>query len=52
MNAAGEICEDAPCCGCCGTNIYGVYQGDDVSMDSYYCDVCGFHHVGECEEED
>lgn len=22
------ICEDAPCCGCCGTNIYGVYQGD------------------------
>ena len=21
-------CEDAPCCGCCGTNIYGQYQGD------------------------
>lgn len=25
-------CEDAPCCGCCGTNIYGVYQGEG----SYY----------------
>lgn len=21
------MCEDAPCCGCCGTNIYGEYQG-------------------------
>lgn len=21
-------CEDAPCCGCCGTNIYGVNQED------------------------
>lgn len=26
-----QICEDAPCCGCCGTNIYGVYQGDSPS---------------------
>lgn len=20
------VCEDAPCCGCCGTNLYGVSQ--------------------------
>lgn len=23
-----ERCEDAPCCGCCGINIYGVNQED------------------------
>jgi hypothetical protein len=25
-------CEDAPCCGCCGTNIYGVNQELDSDM--------------------
>lgn len=29
----GGICEDAPCCGCCGTNLYGERQGDDSGMD-------------------
>ncbi len=24
-------CEDAPCCGFCGTNIYGQYQGEVMS---------------------
>jgi hypothetical protein len=29
-------CEDAPCCGCCGTNIYGVRQDDGgMSMEDY-----------------
>jgi hypothetical protein len=23
-----ERCEDAPCCGCCGVNVYGVNQED------------------------
>lgn len=27
------VCEDAPCCGCCGTNIYGVYQGEGGPYD-------------------
>jgi hypothetical protein len=33
-------CEDAPCCGCCGTNLYGTnnddYDGPDESdFDGY-----------------
>lgn len=38
-------CEDAPCCGCCGTDIYGTNQsGPDDPMD-FYCDLCGGYHV-------
>jgi hypothetical protein len=29
------MCEDAPCCGCCGTNIYGTYQGLDGGEPPY-----------------
>jgi hypothetical protein len=47
-------CEDAPCCGCCGTNLYGVNQEADDDPITYYCDDCGFNHVGPCpyEEDD
>lgn len=31
-----NYCEDAPCCGCCGTNIYGQYQGDTGPSDFDY----------------
>ena len=41
-------CEDAPCCGCCGTNLYGVRQDslytepdqDDFYDQDYDEDVC------------
>lgn len=42
-------CEDAPCCGCCGTNIYGVNQEADAGPD--WCDACGCHHVGPCLDD-
>lgn len=28
-------CEDAPCCGCCGTNIMGQYQGEQDMAPDY-----------------
>lgn len=31
----GGRCEDAPCCGCCGTNIYGVNQEYSPYDDEY-----------------
>lgn len=35
-------CEDAPCCGCCGTNLYGNDQSDyyaePAGLDPYYSD--------------
>lgn len=40
-------CEDAPCCGCCGTSLYGTEQGDEGPS---YCDACGFNHFGDCED--
>lgn len=43
-------CEDAPCCGCCGTNLYGVRQDDYEGPP--YCDWCGYNHLGECRYED
>lgn len=33
---SSPYCEDAPCCGCCGTNIYGVYQGDDGPSEDWF----------------
>lgn len=42
-------CEDAPCCGCCGTNLYGVKQ--DGGESPPYCDVCGWNHFGDCPME-
>lgn len=44
-------CEDAPCCGCCGTNIYGVYQGP-IDEPPEYCDLCGYNHRGDCPDDD
>lgn len=41
-------CEDAPCCGCCGTNLYGVRQDDLEQPD--YCDACGYDHFGPCDD--
>lgn len=35
----GGICEDAPCCGCCGTSLYGSsgWQDDEpYERDDYY----------------
>lgn len=43
-------CEDAPCCGCCGTNIYGTYQGP-IDEPPEYCDLCGYNHRGDCPED-
>lgn len=42
-------CEDAPCCGCCGTNIYGVKQDSDEGPP--YCDACGTCHFGDCPDD-
>lgn len=45
-----RVCEDAPCCGCCGTNLYGTtpdsgyYDEPDYFLnEGVYrvdCDVC------------
>jgi hypothetical protein len=43
-------CEDAPCCGCCGTNIYGVDQEDGGGPP--FCDICTSYHGGPCPEDD
>jgi hypothetical protein len=44
------ICEDAPCCGCCGTNLYGVNQSDS-QLEIPYCEICGGSHSDfECPE--
>jgi len=36
------MCEDAPCCGCCGTNLLGGYEGDIYEgtdmMEDYWTD--------------
>lgn len=37
-------CEDAPCCGCCGTNIYGVDQEADYG---YWDDLEDYHDEDE-----
>jgi len=32
------MCEDAPCCGCCGPDLYGdIYEGTDM-MEDYWTD--------------
>lgn len=41
----GALCEDAPCCGCCGVRTY-------EDEDPPYCDACGFDHRGDCPEDD
>lgn len=46
------ICEDAPCCGCCGTNLYGTNQSGPDEAEWYYCDGCGFNHSGPCSADD
>ena len=54
-------CEDAPCCGCCGTSVYGPAEGyysdepdayGDNYDDSYYLDVCPTCQDDECDGED
>lgn len=51
-------CEDAPCCGCCGTNLMGSSEAALVlDAESFWCDLCGCYHVGDCppdwdDEED
>lgn len=47
------VCEDAPCCGCCGTSLWGIhmevesdygYNNDDFDDD--------FMYVEDDEDED
>ena len=37
-----RVCEDAPCCGCCGTSVYGPAESspefDWESMDGLWSD--------------
>lgn len=45
------ICEDAPCCGCCGTSLYGNDQGN------YYSEPAGLdpyddRHANDGEPEE
>ena len=47
-----SICEDAPCCGCCGTDIYGTSQSGPDDPEWYYCDCCGYNHSGPCPYDD
>ena len=42
-------CEDAPCCGCCGVDAYGVNQEVDAGPE--FCDVCTSYHRGDCLED-
>lgn len=42
-------CEDAPCCGCCGVNIYGIDQSSNEGPP--WCDACGQYHRGDCLED-
>jgi hypothetical protein len=43
-------CEDAPCCGCCGTSLYGSEEGPS---EPEYCSICGgFGHSDyDCQED-
>lgn len=34
-NNPNGICEDAPCCGCCGPNGDGAFDPDEPPDDSY-----------------
>lgn len=54
-----SYCEDAPCCGCCGTNLYGVSESsyydeydapdyDDEPLDPSECD----HTAGNYDDID
>lgn len=50
-NNPNGICEDAPCCGCCGPQGDGVIYDEPPDLDDYYdrsdrdqepeCDWCG-----------
>ena len=42
-------CEDAPCCGCCGTNLYGVSQ--DSSYDDAYDAYAEDYYVDPMEDD-
>lgn len=37
-NNPNGICEDAPCCGCCGPHGDGVIYDDPPEYDDYYDD--------------
>lgn len=45
-------CEDAPCCGCCGTNLYGTSPDAPSDASDYYCGDCGACHTGPCKFDD
>lgn len=45
----GVACEDAPCCGCCGTNLYGTNEGADSGPE--FCDICMSYHSGPCPDD-
>ena len=50
------LCEDAPCCGCCGQSDYSDSDWDDVLVyerlrEETFEDDCG-HHCDEMGDED
>lgn len=49
MGYGMDRCEDAPCCGCCGIDVYGVNQEADAGPE--FCDACMSYHRGDCLDD-
>lgn len=45
------MCEDAPCCGCCGNDYGDMYSGE-YAVDDYYGDEFGPEDYYDEEDED
>lgn len=46
------MCEDAPCCGCCGVNLYGVDQSADGAYSPYEDDLDSWYEDYDEGDED
>lgn len=49
------VCEDAPCCGCCGAAVWAAEAraAEDYYVDSYYDDGFGPEYIeDEWEDEE
>jgi hypothetical protein len=51
MGGCPLMCEDAPCCGCCGNDYGDIYAGE-YGADDYYGDGFGPEDYDEEDEDE